>query len=106
MENIMYKLLILLVLSTSVFAQLEQFAVVDNTGKIKVTAKQVGELLKQGKTCVMHRASVRYHSKDVTKNVCRDKDSRERFGIRVIKCSDIAENNIAQACKGIKITNN
>lgn len=95
--------LITMLLTLNSFAQLDQFAVVDSSGKIKIKAAQVKSFLEQGKTCVMYRASVRYHSKDLTKKICRDKDSRERFGIRVIKCRDIAETNVAQACKGIKV---
>jgi hypothetical protein len=81
---------------------LTDFAIVDSKGDVKFTKQAVIKMLQEGKTCVMYRSSARFKSKGLTKKKCRDKDYRERYGIRVIKCKHIADNALSSACKGIK----
>lgn len=83
-------------------AGLDDFAVIDSSGNVKLKTATIVKALQSGSTCVMYRASVRFHSKNVTKKQCRDKDFRERNKIRVIKCRDIADNDLSAQCKGLK----
>jgi hypothetical protein len=78
------------------------YAVIDTKGTAKVPFKSVLNALGEGKTCVMNRTSVKAKSKNITKKHCQDKDFRERYGIRVIKCSQILENDASTKCKGLK----
>jgi hypothetical protein len=100
----MFTLVTLFIMSTKVTlaAGFDDYLVIDSKAAVKIPVDVVLKKLEAGKTCVKHRNSVKLKSPNLTKADCTDKDHMERYGISVIKCSNILETDFATKCKGMK----
>ena len=77
---------LMLALSLTALANLEDFKVVGGTANATFNQTQVAKMLAEGNTCLKKGVSVKYHSKNVTKKECQ---SSTKLGLRVIKVKDL-----------------